>query len=115
MSVPASVYHASARRFKEAIEPFQYSDRFEVRRTNRTGQFSFQKTTYRIADAFTEQPIGLAATGTDGVWDLYYCRFAVATLDQRTGEISYDRRLAKSRSARSGQTAEETGNPTSKS
>lgn len=114
MAVPASVYQASVRRFEEAIEPFEYSARFEVRRTNRTGQFSFEKTTYRIADAFTEQPIGLAPTGTDGVWDLYYCRFAVATLDQRTGEIIYDRRSAESRSARSGQTAKTAGKPASK-
>lgn len=115
MAVPASVYHASVRRFQEATEPFEYSRRFQVRRTNRTGQFSFQKTTYRIADAFTEQPIGLAPTSTDGLWELYYCRFAIATLDQRTKQICYDRRLAESRSARSGQTAAEAGKPASKS
>lgn len=109
MAVPASVYQASVRRFEEASEPFQYSDRFEVRRTNRTGQFSFQKRTYRISDAFTEQPIGLSPTTTDGLWDVYYCRFRIAQLNQKTHAITYDRRLAESRSARFGQTAEDGG------
>jgi len=106
LAVPASVYHASVRRFEEATEPFEYSDRLKVRRTNRTGQFSFQNKTYRIGDAFTEQPIGLSPTLQDGVWDVYYCRFAVAKLNERTGQITYDRRLAESRSARFGQAAE---------
>ena len=89
MAVPASIYQASVRRFKEVTEPFEYSDCFEVRRTNKTGQFSFQTTTYRMSDAFTEQPIGLRPTSTDGLWELFYCRFQIAELDQRTGEITY--------------------------
>lgn len=105
MAVPASVYRPSIRRFEEVAIEYEYSDRFEVRRTNKTGQFSFQKTSYRIGDAFTEQPIGLSPTCTDGLWDVYYCRFCIAQLDQRTGHITYDRRLAASRSARYGQTA----------
>ena len=106
MAVPASVYQASVRRFNESPEPFQYSDRFKVRRTNKTGQFSFQNRSYRIGDAFTEQALGLSPTTTDGLWDVYYCRFPIAQLNQSTGEITYDRRLAESRSARFGKTAE---------
>ena len=106
MAVPASIYRSSIRSFAEVTSEYQYSERFEVRRTNPTGQFSFQKKTYRISDAFTEQAIGLSPTETDGLWDIYYCRFRIAQLNQQTREITYDRRLAESRSARSGQTAE---------
>lgn len=113
MAVPASVYRASVRTFQDVDQPFEYSDRFEVRSTNRTGQFSFQSKTYRISDAFTEQPIGLSSTATDGVWEVYYCRFPIAQLDQRTGQIKYDLRLAESRSARFGQ-ADEPGKPAHK-
>lgn len=113
MAVPASVYQASVRTFEEIVQPFEYSDRFEVRRTNKTGQFSFKNTTYRISDAFTEEPIGLSPTATDGVWEVYYCRFPIAQLDQRTGQIKYDRRFAESRSARFGKAAE-AGKPAQK-
>lgn len=109
MAVPASIYKASVRRFEEASEPFQYSKSLKVRHTNRTGQFSFENKTYRIGDAFTEQPIGMSPTTTDGLWDVFYCRFRIAQLNQKTGAITYDRRLAESRSARFGQTAEDGG------
>lgn len=104
MAVPASFYRPSVRRFVEVSHDYEYSDRFEVRRTNPTGQFSFRSKSYRVSDAFTEQAIGLSPTLTDGVWDLYFCRFRIGYLNEHTREITYDRRLAESRCARSGQT-----------
>lgn len=82
LAVPADRYRVSSRRFSEVTEPYQYSRSFEVRRTNPTGQFSFQNKRYRISDAFTDQPIGLRPTETDGLWDLHYCRFQIGQLDQ---------------------------------
>ena len=114
LDVPSSRYRISERPFKEVTEPFEYSDRFEVRRLNqKTGQFRFKRKIYRISEAFLDQQIGLSATEQqDGVWDIYYCRFRVAQLHQATHQIKYDRRLVKSRSARSNQAAE-TGKPAS--
>lgn len=105
LEVPAHRYQASSRSFQEASGVYEYSSRFEVRSTNPTGQFSFKKKKYRISDAFTEQAIGLSPTLTDGVWDVYYCRFRIGCLSQHTGEIIYGRRLAESRSARFSQAA----------
>lgn len=104
MKVPASVYHPSERRFEEVSGSYQYSERFEVRRPNSTGKFSFESKLYRICDAFTEQPIGLLPTTTDGLWDVYYCRFQIAQLDQHSESLTYDRRVSGSRSARPGHT-----------
>lgn len=106
MKVPASIYHASVRRFEEVTDPFEYSSGFQTRRPNKTGQFPFESVQYRISDAFTDHPIGLRPTTTDGIWDIYYCRFAVAQLNQRTGQITYDRRLAEARYARFSQSAD---------
>lgn len=93
MEVPSSRYRISQRSF-QVLKPFEYSDRFEVRKINqRTSEFSFKGTEYRISEAFLDHRIGLSPTEQDGVWDIYYCRFPVAQLDQRTDQITYGRRL----------------------
>ena len=106
MAVPASRYRVSQRSFQEVTSNFQYSDRFKIRKLNqKTGQFSFQGKTYRISEAFLDQPIGLSPTQTDGLWDIYYCRFRIGQLDQTKEQINY-RGLVESRSARSNQAAQ---------
>lgn len=106
LEVPSSRYRISERPFKEVTGQFEYSDRFEVRRLHKkTGQFAFKGQTYRLSEAFLDQPIGFSPTQIDGVWDIYYCRFRIAQLDQRAQQIKYDRHLAESRSARSSQVA----------
>ena len=107
LEVPASRYTVSQRTFKDVSSAFEYSDRFETRRPNKsTGQFRFANKVYRISEAFLDQPLGLAPTDTDGLLDIYYCRFRIAQLDQRKESIIYDRRLVESRSARFDQAAE---------
>ncbi len=106
LEVPASRYQVSERNFRKLTKPFEYSDRFESRKINRnTSDFSFQGTEYRFSEAFLDERIGLSATDTDGVWDIYFCRFRVAQLNQRTGRVEYDRSLVGPRSARSDQAA----------
>lgn len=107
MEVPSSRYRVSERRFKEVTAPFEYSEAFEIRKLHKkTAQLRFQGKTYKLSEAFLGQQIGLAPTLTDGVWDLYYCRFRIGQLDQHKHQVTYDRRLVESRSARFNQTAE---------
>lgn len=87
LSTPSEYYQISERCFREQTKPYQYSDRFKVRKTNRYGQLSFHGDVYRVSEAFIDQPIGLTATTTDGVWDLWYCRFRIAQLDERSKTI----------------------------
>lgn len=87
LATPAEHYQVSPRKFVEQRGVFEYNDRFEVRRANRVGQFGFGGHTYRISEAFRDQPIGLSATKEDGVWDVWYCRFVVGRLNQRTQKI----------------------------
>lgn len=84
MAVPASRYRVSERQFEERTRAYEYSARFEVRHPNRYGQFSFHGTTYKVSEAFGQQPLGLAASGVDGIWDVYFCRFPIAVLDEHT-------------------------------
>ena len=87
LAVPASRYRVSERVFQEATSAYEYSERFEVRRANRYGQFSFQGTTYKASEAFAQEPLGLTASGVDGVWEVHYCRFWIGTLDEREGTL----------------------------
>jgi transposase InsO family protein len=104
LEVPASRYRISEREFRDVDGPFQYSDRFAVRKLHqRTGQFQFQGKVYRVSEAFLDQPIGLCPTEIDGIWDIYYCRYRIGQLDQPGERIEYDRRLVESRCARSNQ------------
>ena len=105
LDVPASRYHASQRSFQEATEPYQYSQRFQTRRPNRGGQFKFQGKVYRISEIFNDHPIGLAPTESDGVWDIYYCRFRVGQLSQHTNKTTRTSSWGESRCARSTPTA----------
>lgn len=114
LAVPSSRYQLSDRSFQEVTEPFEYNDHFEVRKLDKeTRTFHFMGKRYRFSEAFMDQRLGLSATDTDGVWSIYYCRFQIAELDQSTGQITYDRRLAEPRCARSSQAAE-TGLPDSR-
>lgn len=113
LAVPSSRYQISDRAFEEVTEPFEYNDHFEVRKLDKeTRTFHFMGKRHRLSEAFMGQRVGLSATDTDGVWSIYYCRFRVAELDQRTDQIIY-RGLAETRCARFSQAAE-SGKPASK-
>lgn len=79
--VPASRYGISSRSFPEQIAPFEYSSRFEVRRTNKVGQFRFRGRVFKTSEAFQKDAIGLAPTTQDGVWEVYYRHFPIGLID----------------------------------
>ena len=87
MEVPMSRYRASERCFKEETSAYEYSDRFQVRRTGRYGQFGFGGHTYRVSEAFCHESIGLSPTKNDGIWDVYFCRFRIGELNEREGTV----------------------------
>ena len=104
---PGSRYCVSNRSFAEQTERFEYSSRFVTRRANRGSQIKFRGKSYRLSEIFKDQWVGLCPTLTDGVWDIHYCRFVIARLDERTGEIQRSSRLAEFRCAPSSQPAGE--------
>lgn len=85
LAVPASRYHTSSREFPEQLAPFEYSERFQTRKTNGVGQFRFGGQVYKSSEAFSEQRLGLSATDEAGIWDVYYCHFRIGQLDERSG------------------------------
>lgn len=101
LDVPASRYRASQRTFDEMTKPYEYSSRFLTRRPNRGGQFKFHGREYRISEIFNDQRIGLSPSGSEGQWDVYYCRFKIYRLNEANGRINRTSRWAESRCARS--------------
>ena len=87
MRVPAAHYRTSDRSFKEQSKPWEYSSRFQTRKTNPHGQIQFQGQVYRVSEAFAGQRIGLCPTVEDGLWEVYYCRFLIGKLNQQDGSI----------------------------
>ena len=85
LNVPVSRYRSSDRDFRERLSPYEYSAHFHTRKANSRGQFRFQSIMYRISEAFVDERLGLLPTTQDGLWDIYYCRFLIGQLDQRTG------------------------------
>lgn len=85
MAVPGSRYHTSSREYREVLPAFAYSERFETRKVNRVGQFSFRGSVYKSSEAFDRERVGLCATSEEDVWDVYYCQFRIGSLDVRSG------------------------------
>ena len=81
---PISRYHPSERTYPETLPAVEYGPDFLVRRVRPQGSFSFHAREYRVGGAFAGQPIGLLPATIDGVWTVYFSRFRVGSLDERT-------------------------------
>ncbi|MFN7840674.1 MAG: hypothetical protein ACK5N9_03035, partial [Pirellula sp.] len=84
---------------------YQYSSRFETRVANRAGEIKFKGKSYRLSEVFIDEQVGLQPGDIDGVWDVFFCRFVVGQLDERTGKIRRASSLSEFRCAPFSQTA----------
>jgi transposase InsO family protein len=83
MAVPASRYRASPVCFPERLaEPDDHATD-QVRRMSRDGAVRFQGRRIKMSRAFAGLDVGFRATATDGVWRVYFMRFAIAEVDLR--------------------------------
>jgi len=87
LQVPGDFYRPSDRIFRECVGLYDYDNRFAVRKTNPVGQLSFHGKRYKVSEALSSSRLGFAPTTSDGVWEIYYCRFVIGRLDERTGQL----------------------------
>lgn len=87
LDVPINHYRSSDRSFRETFAGYSYSDRFEVRKVNSDGLIRFRGHRYRFSKAFQGEPVGLSPTAQDGHWDMYYCRYQVGVLDEKSKRV----------------------------
>jgi transposase InsO family protein len=82
MKVPAERYQPSGRPFPETLPPLEYDAGDEVRKVNDRGMVKYKKQLYFLGHAFCGELVGLRPQQqVDGVWDVYYGRHKVATLN----------------------------------
>lgn len=97
LATPASRYRPSVRAYPAQLPGIEYSSTDQVRRVQDHGQFSFQGQPYRVSKAFRGYPVALRPTLRDGCWEIYFCRFLIARLDQRSGQLEPAIASAKAR------------------
>ena len=85
MAVPASRYAVSARGMPRELPALEYGEGVKVVRVGEGGRARFQKREVRIGKAFAGEPVGLRATTTEGLWEVYFGRHRVGELDMRVG------------------------------
>jgi transposase InsO family protein len=78
---PASRFREGPRPFPEELPAIAYGSHCIVRKVQNDGRISFKGRSIFVSNAFAGQPIALRATSKDGVFDVLYCAFSVATLD----------------------------------
>ena len=83
MAVPASRYRASPVCFPERSAAPDYHATDKVRRMSRDGAVRFQGRRIKMSQAFAGLDVAFRATATDGVWRVYFMRFAIAEVDLR--------------------------------
>ena len=81
-TTPASQYGASPRPYPSRLPVPEYPGHYLVKTVTTAGTFRFGKRLVYIANALTNQRIGLEETD-DGCWSVYFHRVLLATFDER--------------------------------
>ena len=81
MAVPASRYSVSWRKMPKELAPLEYSPGDIVRKVQAKGVITYHSKEYLIGNAFRGMPVGLRASNTDGLLEVYFCQ-------QKIGEIN---------------------------
>lgn len=83
MEVPMTRYQASPVSFPEQLPEPLYHASDLVRRVGRDGYLRFKGWPLKLSQAFQGLDVAFRATSQDGVWQLFFSRFPLATLDLR--------------------------------
>ena len=82
METPASVYHASPRRYPARLPVPEYPGHFTVKKITTGGTFRFGNRVLYLANALTGELVGLDEID-DGIWHIHFNTVLIATLDER--------------------------------
>lgn len=88
MKCPADVYRPSPRPYPEQLPPLEYAPDVKVYTVKSSGCFQFKDENVYLSRAFAGLPIGLRPTPHDGLMDILFSRFHIASLDLTTIKIT---------------------------
>lgn len=83
MATPAERYKPSPRAYPSTLPPIEYGPEDLVRKVQDQGIIYFRGRELRVPKAFRGMPVALRTTGTDGLYDVYFCRKRVSAVDLR--------------------------------
>jgi transposase InsO family protein len=83
LAVPATRYRPSPIAFPDRLAEPEYYATDEVRRVRQDGATSFHGRRVKLPQAFAGLHLAFRPTATDGVWRVFFARFAVAEVDLR--------------------------------
>ena len=81
LEVPASRYRASERSYPEALPVIEYAPDVQVRRASLKGVIKFESRSIRIGRAFSGEPVGVRATPTANVYEVFYAHQTLGRFD----------------------------------
>jgi transposase InsO family protein len=81
LEVPASRYRVSERAYPESLLPIEYAPDVQVRRASTRGVIKFASRSIRISLAFASEPIGVRATPTADVYEVFYAQQSLGQFD----------------------------------
>ena len=81
LEVPASRYRASERPFPETLPSIEYAPDVQVRRASFKGVIKFESRLVRVGRAFCREPIGVRATLTSSVYEVFYAHQSLGQFD----------------------------------
>lgn len=87
LDTPISRYTASARSYPETLPALEYDPDDQVRSVDVSGRISFQGNRLRVGKAFTHKQVALRPTPTDGVWNVYFSRQRLKSIDLREQNV----------------------------
>ncbi len=89
LEVPASRYRASERSYPETLPVIEYAPDVPVRRASLKGVIKFDSRSIRLGRAFRGEPVGVRATPTAGVYEVFYAHQTLGFV----GKLWRDQRL----------------------
>jgi transposase InsO family protein len=98
LKVPSSRYRLSARGYPETLPVIEYGSGVEVRKVRTDNLISFHGYKIRIGKAFKGSPVGVRATSTEGLYEVFYCEQRIGWANLRDAEHGAGRTLSLVRS-----------------
>jgi transposase InsO family protein len=83
LTPPAMSYRSSEFSFSEQLPPIIYEQDDILRSVDLSGKISFRGRAFRIGRAFIYQPVALRPTNNGFIYNVFYCKECIKTIDLR--------------------------------
>jgi hypothetical protein len=83
-NTPSSRYVPSPRTLPARLPPIEYAPGDQIRKVQNGGTIWFGGTTHYVSESLIREPVAVRPTRSESLWEVYYVRQKLATIDLRT-------------------------------